>query len=41
MEKDCYDDAVRLLEMMMASRKRIRLIGVKFSELEESDNTFQ
>jgi DNA polymerase-4 len=36
MEKDYYDDAVRLLEMMMAGRRKIRLLGVKFSELEES-----
>ncbi|MBS1514025.1 MAG: DNA polymerase IV [Bacteroidetes bacterium] len=41
MEKDYYDDAVKLLEMMMKSRRKIRLIGVKFSELEESDNAFQ
>lgn len=41
MEKDYYDDAVRLLEMMMAGRRKIRLLGVKFSELEESDNTYQ
>ncbi len=41
MEKDYYDDAVRLLEMMMAGRRKIRLLGVKFSELEEFDNAYQ
>ncbi len=41
MEKDYYDDAVRLLEMMMAGKRKIRLLGVKFSELEEYDNAYQ
>jgi len=41
MEKDYYNDAVRLLEMMMSGKRKIRLLGVKFSELEESDNTYQ
>lgn len=41
MEKDYYDDAVTLLEMMMGNKKKIRLLGVKFSELEEYDNAYQ
>ena len=40
-EKDYYDDAVALLEIMMASRKKIRLLGIKFSELEDADNSMQ
>lgn len=41
MEKDYYDDAVTLLEQMMKSRRKIRLLGVKFSELEEYHNAYQ
>lgn len=41
MEKDYYEDAVTLLEQMMKSRRKIRLLGVKFSELEEYHNAYQ
>lgn len=38
LENDFYEDAMKLLEMAMASARKIRLLGIKFSELiEEKD----
>lgn len=40
LENDFYEDAMKLLEMAMASARKIRLLGIKFSELiEEKDYT--
>lgn len=41
LEKEFYDDAVRLLEMLRARTKLIRLLGVRFSELLEDGESVQ
>lgn len=40
-ETDFYDDAVELLDLMLANKKKIRLIGIKFSELVKGDEAMQ
>jgi DNA polymerase-4 len=41
LEKDFYEDAMRLLEMAMASARKIRLLGIRFSELIEEKDYIQ
>ena len=38
LEKDFYDDALLLLNKLMAKKKKIRLLGVKYSELKEDSS---
>lgn len=40
-ETDFYEDAVELLDKMLANKKKIRLIGIKFSELITGDEFMQ
>lgn len=40
-ETDFYEDAVELLERMLSNKKKIRLIGIKFSELVKGDEFMQ
>ena len=40
-ETDFFDDAVELLDLMLANKKKIRLIGIKFSELVKGDEAMQ
>lgn len=41
LESDFYDDSIKLLDKMLSSKKEIRLIGIKFSELIKDDNSMQ
>jgi DNA polymerase-4 len=41
LEMDFFDDAMILLKKLITKNKPVRLLGVKFSELIESGNTFQ
>lgn len=40
-ETDFYDDAVELLDLMLANKKKIRLLGIKFSELVKGEDAMQ
>lgn len=40
-ETDFYDDSVELLDKMLMKKKRIRLLGIKFSELVKGDDAMQ
>ncbi|HMS65818.1 MAG TPA: DNA polymerase IV [Ignavibacteria bacterium] len=40
-ETDFYEDAVELLDLMLANKKKIRLLGIKFSELVKGDDAMQ
>jgi len=41
LESEFYEDAVKLLRKLINNRKKIRLLGVKFSELVEGDDSVQ
>lgn len=41
LEADFYEDAVKLMDKMLANKKKIRLLGVKFSELINDDKYTQ
>jgi len=41
LESDFYEDSLKLLDKMLESKKEIRLIGIKFSELIKDDNSMQ
>ncbi|MBS1518107.1 MAG: DNA polymerase IV [Bacteroidetes bacterium] len=41
LETDFYEDAVMLLDKMLASKKKIRLLGVRFSEFVAGDDAVQ
>ncbi len=41
LESDFYDDAVELMDRMLLNKKKIRLLGVKFSEFITGDDTMQ
>jgi DNA polymerase-4 len=41
LEIDFYDDALRLLGLLLTNKKKIRLLGVKFSDLSNEDNYIQ
>lgn len=41
LETDFYDDAVNLLDKMLLNKKKIRLLGVKFSEFVAGDDAVQ
>jgi DNA polymerase-4 len=41
LEDDFYKDAIELMDMMLANKKKIRLLGVKFSEFITGDDSMQ
>lgn len=41
LESEFYEDALKLLRKLINNRKKIRLLGVKFSELVEGDDSVQ
>lgn len=41
LEDDFYDDAITLLDKMLVNKKKIRLLGIKFSEFVTGDNSMQ
>jgi len=41
LESDFYDDAVALMDRMLLNKKKIRLLGIKFSEFITGDDTMQ
>ncbi|MBK8553771.1 MAG: hypothetical protein IPL53_23060 [Ignavibacteria bacterium] len=41
LEDDFYKDAIELLEKMLANKRKIRLLGVKFSEFVTGDDSIQ
>ena len=41
LEDDFYKDAIELMDMMLAKKKKIRLLGVKFSEFITGDDSMQ
>lgn len=40
-ETDFYDDAVELMDKMLVKKKKLRLLGIKFSELVKGDAAMQ
>lgn len=40
-ETDFFDDAVELMDRMISKKKKIRLLGIKFSELVRGDDSMQ
>ncbi|MEP7145981.1 MAG: hypothetical protein ABI792_03115, partial [bacterium] len=41
LESDFYEDAVHLLDKMLLNKKKIRLIGIKFSDFITGDDSMQ
>ena len=41
LEDDFYKDAIELMDKMLANKKKIRLLGVKFSEFITGDDSMQ
>ena len=41
LEDDFYKDAVDLLDKMLANKKQVRLLGIKFSEFISGDDSMQ
>ncbi len=41
LEADFYEDAIKLLDLMMQNNKKVRLLGVKFSEFITGDDSMQ
>jgi DNA polymerase IV len=41
LEADFYEDAIKLLDKMLVNKKKIRLLGVKFSEFISGDDSMQ
>ncbi|MEO8447818.1 MAG: DNA polymerase IV [bacterium] len=41
LEADFYDDSTKLLDMMLSNKKKIRLLGVKFSDFVTGDDSMQ
>lgn len=41
LEADFYDDSIKLLDKMLENKKKVRLLGVKFSEFISGDDSMQ